>query len=304
MQRILCKYCNQFFGNCGIGLHMKAKHNISYIEYANENNIQLKPSWHLNRYIHNEIIYDENSKILCKYGCDKIAKWKLKNGTWSCSKFTSQCDSIKIKNSTALKLINRKTGYKHSHHKGHPSPSKGKTYEELFGDRAAEIKLKISMNTPGKCRDLLEERKRRERISVTAKKNGLSGGHRHGSGRGKKGWYKGYWCDSSYELAWIIYNLEHDLTFERNNKTFPYYYNGIIRNWRPDFIQNGKYVEIKGWVTKQTGAKISQFTDSIEILTKKKLRNIFDYVITKYGKNYISLYNQGEVPELGLTEQS
>ena len=48
------------------------------------------------------------------------------------------------------------------------------------------------------------------------KKNPLSGGLRHGSGRGKKGWYKGYWCDSTWELAWVIYQLDNGKVPVRN----------------------------------------------------------------------------------------
>ena len=28
-------------------------------------------------------------------------------------------------------------------------------------------------------------------------------------GYGKHGWYKEYWCDSSWELAYVIYNLDY-----------------------------------------------------------------------------------------------
>jgi len=42
-------------------------------------------------------------------------------------------------------------------------------------------------------------------------RNSGKGGKRIGSGRGKSGWYKGYWCDSSWELAYVIYNIDHDV---------------------------------------------------------------------------------------------
>jgi len=32
--------------------------------------------------------------------------------------------------------------------------------------------------------------------------------------RGKAGFYKGYHCMSSWELAYVIYNLEHNVSFE------------------------------------------------------------------------------------------
>lgn len=54
-----------------------------------------------------------------------------------------------------------------------------------------------------------------------------SGGKREGSGRGKRGWYKGYYCDSSWELAWVIYNLDHGNQFKRNtNIYYEYEYGG------------------------------------------------------------------------------
>jgi len=53
-----------------------------------------------------------------------------------------------------------------------------------------------------------------------------SGGYRKGSGVGKGGWYKGYWCDSSYELAWIIFNIEHGNPFTRNTEEFEYIWGG------------------------------------------------------------------------------
>ena len=50
----------------------------------------------------------------------------------------------------------------------------------------------------------------------------ISGGIKKGSSRGKSGWYKGYWCDSSYELAYLIYNLDNSTEVERNKKGFNY----------------------------------------------------------------------------------
>jgi hypothetical protein len=67
-----------------------------------------------------------------------------------------------------------------------------------------------------------------------------------GSGRGKKGWYRGYWCDSSYELAFVIYTLDHGLAgkFERNWESFTYTFRGKVRRWIPDFRwYDGLYIK-------------------------------------------------------------
>lgn len=66
-------------------------------------------------------------------------------------------------------------------------------------------------------------------MSATCKKNKKSGGYRKNGGKGIRGWYKGYWCDSSWELAYVIYNLEHNIHFIRNTKGFNYKFEGIIR---------------------------------------------------------------------------
>jgi len=87
----------------------------------------------------------------------------------------------------------------------------------------------------GRCKDPIKELERRKKISETSKLRGSIGGRRHGSGRGKQGWYKGYWCDSSWELAWVIYSLDHNIKFVRYNGYFEYEFNGKIHKYYPDF---------------------------------------------------------------------
>jgi len=116
-----------------------------------------------------------------------------------------------------------------------------------------------------------------------------SGGHRKGSGVGKGGWYKGYWCDSTYELAWIIYQLEHNYPFERNKVRFQYSWDNKIREYIPDFIQNNELIEIKGYLTEQTKVKL-QSVQNLKVLFRKDLEKEFKYVQSKYGKDFTYLY--------------
>jgi hypothetical protein len=118
-----------------------------------------------------------------------------------------------------------------------------------------------------------------------------SGGYRKGSGIGKKGWYKGYWCDSSWELAWIIYNLDYNLPFVRNKKTFSYQWENKIKKYIPDFIQYDNFIEIKGYINKQVNEKIKS-VPNLKVLFKKDLKIQFEYVINKYGKNFTDLYEK------------
>jgi hypothetical protein len=117
----------------------------------------------------------------------------------------------------------------------------------------------------------------------------LSGGYRKGSGVGKSGWYKGYWCDSSYELAWVIYNLDHGHQFTRNKVTYEYFWDNKLRKYVPDFIKNDNLIEIKGFVDSHTQVKLDSVSN-LKILFRDDLVTEFDYVETNYGKDFIRLY--------------
>lgn len=151
-----------------------------------------------------------------------------------------------------------------------------------------ETKKKISESLKGKGHKVSEETKKK--ISETCKNNKLSGGYRKGSGRGKKGTYKGYYCDSSWELAYVIYNLDHSIKFERNEELFPYEFNGEQHKYKPDFIENGVYVEIKGYFTEQVKAKEFAFPYQLKYIDKDTIKPYLEYAEQAYGKDFIKLY--------------
>lgn len=119
----------------------------------------------------------------------------------------------------------------------------------------------------------------------------ISGGYKKGSSRGKHGYYKTIWCDSSYELAWVIYHIDHNILFKRNNKGFKYFYKGVKHLYYPDFIINGQYIEVKNFKSDITNEKIKQFPYDISVLyTEDMKKEILPYVINKYGKDFVRLY--------------
>lgn len=130
----------------------------------------------------------------------------------------------------------------------------------------------------------------KQRISETMKKNGIAGGLRHGSGRGKKGWYKGFFCDSTYELVYIIYNLDNNILFSRCKRQYEYEYNGKMHVYHPDFeLQNGTLIEIKGYHTDEVDAKLDSVTDrKINILYEADLKYAFDWVKEHYTYKKLS----------------
>lgn len=121
----------------------------------------------------------------------------------------------------------------------------------------------------------------------------ISGGYREGSGIGKKGWYKGYWCDSSWELAFVIYNIENNIKFERNKIGYDYQYKSKNHKYYPDYILSNTLYEIKGYETDKDKEKYKGVKDiNLRILYKKDIQYMIDYVINKYGNDYIKLYEK------------
>ena len=118
------------------------------------------------------------------------------------------------------------------------------------------------------------------------------GGYREKSGTSKRGWYKGIFCGSSWELAWVIYQLDHGIAFTRNRESFQYEFGGKVRKYYPDFKVGDEYVEIKGYKKPDVDAKVSQFPrdKKLTMLYREQMQPIFDYVFPKYGKHIHTLY--------------
>ena len=132
------------------------------------------------------------------------------------------------------------------------------------------------------------EQERRLKIREAALRRNL-GGYQPGSGRGKKGWYKGIFCDSSWELAYVIYCIDHQIDIKRNTTKLTYIWKEKIRTYIPDFVINGNLIEIKGYRTEQWEAKLTA-NPSVTVLYESDMKPILSFVIDKYSKDYIHLY--------------
>ena len=233
-----------------------------------------------------------NENKLCDYGCGQGAKYQLKNGKWCCTSYWNSCANVKLKNSNAVKKTYQNG--RESVFKEYGGWNKGLTKE-------SDKRLKEQGQALSKryCNgELVPHFLGKHHTKETKDKLAKHGGYRKGSGRGKSGWYKGYWCDSSWELAWVIYNLEHDIKFERNHRGFEYEFEGEKHKYTPDFkMEDDSYVEIKGWMDEQNKAKIVDFKGSLIILGKDEIKPYLDYAKNKYSKDYIKLYKGYVRPE-------
>lgn len=124
--------------------------------------------------------------------------------------------------------------------------------------------------------------------------------------------YENIKFDSSYEIAFYIWNKDHGINVERCYDSFEYEVNGKIHKYFPDFKINDSYYEIKGEhlitqdrqhlidphkhsITDETEAKMQCIRkNNIEIVDKDKIIFYIKYVKQKYGQNYIKQFkNKG-----------
>ena len=140
------------------------------------------------------------------------------------------------------------------------------------------------------CKDcgLIAKHKKLSAAAIKNKFGGLNSETTHKSY--KRGYYKGIWCDSSWELAYLLYCFGNNISVERNEEYFEYDFEGKTYKFYPDFIVNGKLVEIKGFYTPKNIAKKEQYPN-IEFIDKEKIQKYLDYAISNYGENFTELYD-------------
>lgn len=202
--------------------------------------------------------------------CPKCNKEHTKEGKF-CSR---SCANSRIKSDESKKKVSEKLKY---YYQIHDQLNKGKSKKVWRKCESCENTFLVYPQSI--------------RRYCSSKCNPNTGGYREGSGRSKAGYYKGIYCGSTYELAWVIYQIDHNIPFERFSGRLEY--NGKI--YYPDFLQNKKIVEIKGYepqdrvdikneVAKQNGYDVI-------VLRKEDLTKEFNWVRTKYTKEFHTLYD-------------
>jgi hypothetical protein len=239
-----------------------------------------------------------NEENICSHGCGKLAIKKFKTGGWCCSENANSCEGKRQRDSEKKKGIDpfKKAGVPHPRGATGLAPwNKGKTYEDILGyEKSSEYKKKIS-----KGRTLLERSADWDRISEDKKESirkrcavlgARTGGYKKGSGRGKSGWYKGVWCDSSWELAFLIYHLDQNIPIRRFEGYFEYSWEGKVHKYYPDFQVGENIYELKGIPSERELEKIKQAPKKIIMITEDNMKPYLNYVKEKYGVKFISLY--------------
>lgn len=122
------------------------------------------------------------------------------------------------------------------------------------------------------------------RVHLSNVLRGKTGGYHIGSGKGIKGYYKGIYCSSSWELAFVIYHIEHCLNIKQCAEVRTYEFNGKCHKYHPDFVTDVGIFEIKGIkLDDKTRAKLAANPDVILIDRNSIWDPYLSYVVNKYG---------------------
>jgi hypothetical protein len=213
--------------------------------------------------------------------CPKCNESHVKSGMF-CSR---SCANSRGPRPTEFKLL---VSQKLTGRIGH-SKSKGKRlvqYETRSCPKCeAEFEVSISSN---------------KKFCDAACAKGSTGGYREGSGRAKTGYYKGIYCGSTYELVWVIYQLDHSNDFTR--------FSGFLEKnsikYYPDFLIGNEIIEIKGYEKQesvdQKTAVAESFGYTVSVLRKDQLAIHFAWVKEHYEyKELFELYD-GYKPKYNL----
>lgn len=121
-----------------------------------------------------------------------------------------------------------------------------------------------------------------------------AGGYKENAPGGIKGKYKGIHCDSTWELAYLIYQLDHGVNIVRNTDGFKYIYNNEVHTYYPDFKEGNTYIEIKGRKYPKWKYKLEQFPKNIplQVIYRADIQPYIQYVKSKYGTDLRSLYDK------------
>lgn len=110
-------------------------------------------------------------------------------------------------------------------------------------------------------------------------------------GGGHKGKYQGITCDSTYELAFLIWNLDHGIDIKRACSVYSYSYKNKISSYIPDFVVEGQEVEIKGFMSARAQSKLDQ-NPHIFVVDKVSIQPFIRYVKDTYQvKDLRDLYD-------------
>ena len=164
----------------------------------------------------------------------------------------------------------------------------------------AELTYNLNPNICIACNNPIPYELRRRKTCCDKCFAAINGGFRDGSAKNYKfGVYKGIHCDSSYELAFLVYCLDHSIPIIRNTERFMYHTSdNKLHKYTPDFKINDTYIELKNYMTDAVKLKQEALPKdlSYKLLFGKDIQICIDYCTCKYGKNFWEILYDPDKP--------
>lgn len=287
MDKHICPYCGKEFDKCvQLGGHVvwcRSNYNRNFDESRNKIVKSLNKRYQKNEYKLNCCVCGAEYKLL-------LTKHKFDTG-----KYRKTCSDECAKKLTQLNM-----DIKEKNKKVSETAKRKATLPDNLEDLSKYPYIIKTCPTCGKlfhsprkyCSIACADIGRKKNLSISLKNNPNAGGLRPNAiKKHKSGWYHGIHCDSSWELAFVIYCEDHNIHPKRNTVYLEYIYNNKTYKYYPDFDINGVLYEIKGYESEQAKAKHEQHPEVVYI-NKDKIKKYLDYVISKYGKDFIKLYDK------------
>ena len=236
-------------------------------------------------------------------------KEKIKKGFIKKYKVDNPSKSDVIKNKTKQTCL-EKYGVEYSFQSDIVKEKAKETIREKYGVdhimRNEAIKNKVILKNKNNRKEAAEKAKQTclEKYGVTHQMQNVEIQNK----TKKKYFYKGLQFDSSWELAFFIFNDDNHKDIKRCSKSFTYFYNGKKHNYIPDFEINETYYEIKGLQffenKNPNGKMINPFDRSLDGLFEAKHQcalkhnvifitncdSYIKYVEENYTKDFLNLF--------------
>lgn len=274
----ICKYCGiEFPTNQKLGGHVVfCKKNPNY--QNTKEKIKFTKSQKIKKY-----------KLKCEV-CGKEFELEMSEHVYNTGKYKKTC-SIKCHHILCSRNTNKNTkNDKISKSLKKNALEKIKTGKVKKCEYCGVSYMSLHKTNSKYCSEECMIKGRKDKLSINARNRNFGGYNPNSIKKHKQGNYKGIHCDSSWELAFVIYCLDHNIPIKRYKGYRLYIINGKTKKYYPDFIiNNNEVIEIKGFMSEHDKMKMEQHKD-IKFLFLSDLKEVFEYVHSQYGKNFIELY--------------